>query len=246
MKSRWRIKVIRRVPDYPPGLGLVRGRGSLWLLLPGQPPLLRGQPPESLPPLPRTHPVGMRYPLIESKGPGDPAAVGSAQASHLPMTPEDQPDPRRRRSHPLTAMKYWPWRQGGSLDEIDSQPAAVERHRQWSSRQLHHLGDVTSHAWAGVMVALIVVAWLAYGAASGFPPYWLTVLESSTSIVTVFMVFAIQHLQGRDQIVTQRKLDELLRAVPRADNKLIAVEDASDEELEALTERNRQDRLDGS
>ena len=95
------------------------------------------------------------------------------------------------------------------------------------------------------MVALIVLAWLAYGGAWGFPSYWLTVLESVTSIVTVFMVFAIQHLQARDQIVTQRKLDELLRAVPRADNKLIAVEDASDEELEALTKRNRQDRLDG-
>ena len=94
-------------------------------------------------------------------------------------------------------------------------------------------------------MALIVLTWLAYGAASGFPSYWPTVLESATSIVTVFMVFAIQHLQARDQVVTQRKLDELLRAVPRADNKLIAVEEASDGELEALTERNRQDRLDG-
>ncbi len=57
------------------------------------------------------------------------------------------------------------------------------------------------------------------------------------------MLFAIQHLQARDQTVVQRKLDELLRASPEADNQVIAVEEASDGELEALTELNRHDRL---
>ncbi len=131
------------------------------------------------------------------------------------------------------------------MAHVDGHLAAVEPHRQWSSRQLHRLGDIASHAWAGALVALIVLAWTAYGAASGFPSYWPTVLESATSIVTVFMVFAIQHLQARDQMVTQRKLDELLRSMPRADNTLIAVEHASDDELEALTELNRQDRAEG-
>ena len=161
------------------------------------------------------------------------------------MTPEDQLDRRRRLSHHLRAANHRPRRQSRSIDQINSQDSPVEPHRQWSSRQLHRLGDVASHAWAGAIVALIVLAWLAYGGASGFPSYWPIVLESATSIVTVFMVFAIQHLQARAQIVTQRKLDELLRAVPRANNKLIAVEEASDEELEALSELNRQDRLDG-
>jgi low affinity Fe/Cu permease len=93
-------------------------------------------------------------------------------------------------------------------------------------------------------VALIALGWVAYGAQSGFPSYWQAILESVTSIVTVIMLFAIQHLQARDQIVTQRKLDELIRAIPQADNRVIAVEHAPDEELEVLTEMNRQDRLD--
>jgi low affinity Fe/Cu permease len=33
------------------------------------------------------------------------------------------------------------------------------------------------------------------------------------SAVTLVMVFAIQHPQGREQAATQRKLDELIRAL---------------------------------
>ena len=139
------------------------------------------------------------------------------------MTPEGHLYQSRRLRR---TKNVGPGRQGRSVDQVDVQLAAVEPHRRWSSRQLHRLGDIASHAWTGAVVALIVLVWLAYGSSSGFPSYWPTVLESATSIVTVFMVFAIQHLQARDQIVTQRKLDEVLRAVPRADNKLIAVEHA--------------------
>jgi len=76
----------------------------------------------------------------------------------------------------------------------------------------------------------------------GFPDWWETVLYSTASSVTVVMVFAIQHTQRREQFVTQRKLDELLRAQPGADGRLIAAEAAHDEELEALEAKNTQDR----
>ena len=117
-------------------------------------------------------------------------------------------------------------------------------HRRWSSRQLHRLGTLASHAWAGLVVAVVALGWVCFGAAAGFPSYWLTILSAVTSVITVIMLFAIQHLQARDQTVMQRKLDELLRAMPQADNRVIAMERASDEELEALTELNHQDRAD--
>ena len=56
------------------------------------------------------------------------------------------------------------------------------------------------------------------------------------------MVFAIQHLQAREQAAVHRKLDEILRALPAANNRLIAVEEAPDHELQALAELNRADR----
>jgi low affinity Fe/Cu permease len=93
-------------------------------------------------------------------------------------------------------------------------------------------------------VALVVaIGWVAFGAVAGFPSYWSIVLQSITAIVTIVMLFTIQHLQARDQLVIHRKLDEMLRALPAADVRLIAAEEAPDEHLEALTEQSRQDRL---
>ena len=89
----------------------------------------------------------------------------------------------------------------------------------------------------------LALSWVAGGVASAFPSYWPVVLESVTSIVTVVMLFAIQHMQHRDQTVIQRKLDKILRAIPQADNQLIAFEEAPDEHIDTLTEPNRQDRL---
>lgn len=67
-------------------------------------------------------------------------------------------------------------------------------------------------------------------------------LYSVSASVTLIMVFAIQHAQSRQQAATQRKLDELIRASSGADNRLIAAEDAPDEELQALADLNLADR----
>jgi low affinity Fe/Cu permease len=116
------------------------------------------------------------------------------------------------------------------------------RHRSWSSRALHQLGDWSSRAAAGVVVAGVVLAWVVVGALTDFPRWWETVLYSTAASVTVVMVFAIQHTQRREQMVTQRKLDELLRALPEADDQLIAAEGATDDELDALAGLNHADR----
>ena len=121
-------------------------------------------------------------------------------------------------------------------------PLDPARHRSWSSGALHRLGDWTSRAAAGLIAACVVVAWLVVGLLTSFPGWWETVIYSTASSVTMVMVFAIQHTQRREQMVTQRKLDELLRALPEADDHLIAAEGASDDELDALAGLNLDDR----
>lgn len=116
------------------------------------------------------------------------------------------------------------------------------RDKQWSSRVLHGIGKVSEHAAAGLSAAGALVLWVAVGIAAGFPPWWENVLYVTSSSVTVVMVFALQHTQARQQAVTQRKLDELLRAQPAADDRLIALEGASDDELEALTDLSQANR----
>jgi low affinity Fe/Cu permease len=114
--------------------------------------------------------------------------------------------------------------------------------RRWSSLQLHRLGVAASHSWAGAVVFSAALGWVAVGVVVGFSRAWQAGLMCTTSIVTVVMLFALQHLQARDQAATQRKLDEVLRSLPGADNRLIAVEERSDEELAVLAAMNREDR----
>jgi low affinity Fe/Cu permease len=120
--------------------------------------------------------------------------------------------------------------------------SVVPPQRHWSSRILHRIGRVSEHAAAGSIAAAAIVAWVLFGITSGFPSWWDNVLFVVSSSVTVVMVFALQHTQARQQAVTQRKLDELLRAQPTADDRLIALEGASDDELVALTDLSQAHR----
>jgi len=107
---------------------------------------------------------------------------------------------------------------------------------------VHRLGEYTAHATAGLLAAASIGGWLIVGGVLGFPGWWDNVLFIVSSSVTLVMVFAIQHTQARQESAVQRKLDELLRALPHADRRLIAVEQASDAELAALAELNLADR----
>ena len=164
-----------------------------------------------------------------------------------PAVPSDALEPRRRfvRHHRDGQPR---WRQGRIGADDSRRPAlplpmgSTSAGRQRGSRLLHQLGDFTAHAAAGLLVAGAVVGWLIVGVVLGFPNWWDNALYIVSSSITLVMVFAIQHTQARQQSATQRKLDELLRALPAADNHLIAVEEAPDAELEALAALNLADR----
>jgi low affinity Fe/Cu permease len=64
----------------------------------------------------------------------------------------------------------------------------------------------------------------------------MTVFSAVAEIITLVMLFVIQHTQSRHQLVLQLKLDELIRAVPQADDRAVKLEVATDEEL---SERER-------
>jgi low affinity Fe/Cu permease len=84
-----------------------------------------------------------------------------------------------------------------------------------------------------------VIGGILVGASLGFPSGWVAAFEVSVSAVTLAMVFAIQHTQGREQAATQRKLDELLRALPGADQSLMMLEEAPKEALLDVEELQR-------
>jgi low affinity Fe/Cu permease len=96
--------------------------------------------------------------------------------------------------------------------------------------------------WSGRSAAfaaslLIVVAWLVTGPLFDYSDTWQLIINTSTTIITFWMVFVIQHTQNRDTEAMQLKLDEIIRATRGAQNALIDLEDADDEELETYRRR---------
>jgi low affinity Fe/Cu permease len=80
----------------------------------------------------------------------------------------------------------------------------------------------------------VVVLWAASGPFFGFSNTWQLVINTGTTIVTFLMVFLIQRTQNKDGLAIQLKLNELVAAMQGASNRLIEVEDLSEEELHLL------------
>ncbi len=118
-----------------------------------------------------------------------------------------------------------------------SHPSGWSR-RHWTSRVLHNVGEAASHSGAGILAGALVVVWLGVGLLVRFPIWWSTVLYSGAASVTFVMVFVIQHTNERQTAAMQRKLDELIRSSTLANDGLIAVEEASDGQLQTLADHS--------
>jgi low affinity Fe/Cu permease len=92
---------------------------------------------------------------------------------------------------------------------------------------------------AAVFVVAAAGAWLIVSIVAGFPGRWETIFETVVAALTLAMVFIIQHTQARHQRATQRKLDEILLALPDTDNALVTLEHASDDELHSVGHQHR-------
>jgi low affinity Fe/Cu permease len=108
-----------------------------------------------------------------------------------------------------------------------------------SSRWLHKVDHYTSQPWAALLLGAILVSAVLLGAILGFPASWTTAFEVGASFITLMMLVVIQHTQGREQNATQRKLDELLRALPQAESTLMMLEEESDETIQAVEDNQR-------
>jgi len=79
-----------------------------------------------------------------------------------------------------------------------------------------------------------VVAWSLTGPYFNFSDTWQIVINTATTIVTFLMVFLIQQSQKKERIAIQLKLNELIASHEQASNRLVAIEDFSDAELEVV------------
>jgi low affinity Fe/Cu permease len=88
-----------------------------------------------------------------------------------------------------------------------------------------------------ILAVLVIVAWAVSGPVFHFSDTWQLVINTATTVVTFLMVFLIQNTQNRDATAMHIKLDELIRAVEGARNRMVNLEDLTEDQLNALKEQ---------
>jgi low affinity Fe/Cu permease len=111
--------------------------------------------------------------------------------------------------------------------------------RRPASRVLHALDTVASTSLFALAVVTLDLLWVAFSLRFEFPSRLERIFQTLVAAFTLAMVFVIQHTQAREQEATQRKLDEILAALPEADNRVISLEDAPDDQLREVGRRHR-------
>ena len=118
------------------------------------------------------------------------------------------------------------------------------------ARAFTTFANATAHAsgmpLTFLLAVVIVVAWGASGPLFHFSDTWQLVINTSTTIVTFLMVFLIQNTQNRDGLAIQVKLDELVRALETANNKIVGIESLSEDEVKKIREEVVQQASDGT
>ena len=78
---------------------------------------------------------------------------------------------------------------------------------------------------------LLVVVWGLTGPIFNFSDTWQLFINTTTTVITFWMVFVIQNSANRANKATQLKLDELIRAVADARNDFVTLDRAPEAKL---------------
>ena len=108
------------------------------------------------------------------------------------------------------------------------------RQRNFFERLANFATHFTGSSTAFIIAGFIVIIWGILGPIFDYSETWQLVINTGTTIVTFLMVFLIQKSQNKDSKAIHLKLNELLASIPRASNRMVDIEDLSEEELDRL------------
>ncbi len=114
----------------------------------------------------------------------------------------------------------------------------AKRRRGRGEGWLEHIARAVT-GWTGTSQAFgcavgVIVVWALLGPVFGFSDTWQLVINTGTTVVTFLMVFLIQRSQNKDSQAIHLKLNEIVAAVQGASNRLINVEDLTEQEVQML------------
>ena len=116
----------------------------------------------------------------------------------------------------------------------DEQGKSGGRMSDLFSQAAHWTGQQCGRASVFMAAVVLIIAWAITGPVFHYSDTWQLIINTSTTIVTFLMVFLLQNTQNRDTAAIQLKLDELIRANEDARNKMLCLEDLSEDELKKV------------
>src|ERR1700712_4098236 len=102
-----------------------------------------------------------------------------------------------------------------------------ERFSNWAT-------TATGSSAAFIIAAATVVIWAVTGPVFKYSETWQLVINTGTTIITFLMVFLIQKSQNKDSKAVHLKLNELLASHEGTSNRMVNIEDLTEEELDHL------------
>jgi len=112
-------------------------------------------------------------------------------------------------------------------------PAVRDRFNDIADRLTNALGSPAALAAS----VILVVGWAVTGPIFRFSDTWQLFINTTTTVVTFWMVFVIQNSANRSAKATQLKLDEVIRALESARNEIIGMDKATES---TMNERERE------
>lgn len=92
----------------------------------------------------------------------------------------------------------------------------------------------TGTTMAFIIAVSVILMWILTGPIFHFSDTWQLVINTSTTIITFLMVFLIQRTQNKDSRAVHLKLNELVASLKGPSNRLVDIEDLTEDELETL------------
>ena len=102
------------------------------------------------------------------------------------------------------------------------------------SRAAHWTGQQCGRASVFIVAVGVIIAWAVTGPLFHYSDTWQLIINTGTTIVTFLMVFLLQNTQNRDTTAIQLKLDELIRANENARNRMVCLEDLTEDDLKKI------------
>lgn len=96
------------------------------------------------------------------------------------------------------------------------------------------VSKMTGSSTAFICALLLIIVWAVTGPIFHFSDTWQLVINTGTTIITFLMVFVIQEAQNKDTLALQLKLNELIAATKGASNRVLNIEDMTEDELKVL------------